>query len=163
MFASKGTLLSSHKCCPLKCVKWCGEAKLLVTGRWTRHSQKNCYKHCIMTRAVCKCTEWEINHILCKQTSALYLDYLLQKLQNCAAVVGIITGQFSTTHEFKEDKSYISLKAIRNFLCKVKRVDHFLQETQYDSIQRLLPSTVEWIDKLKVQCWLQCIREFRYE
>jgi len=96
------------KILPFEILMRCEEAKLLVTkstlyGGWKRHSQKNCYEHCIVTRAAHEYTQWEINHILCEQTSALYLDDLLQKLRHCAAVVSILTAPFFTTHEFKDE------------------------------------------------------------
>jgi hypothetical protein len=62
-------------------------------------ARKTAVECCIMTRAVGKGTVTEINHILCDQTRALYLDDLLQQLQHCAAVVSIQTALLSTTNE----------------------------------------------------------------
>jgi len=53
------------------------------------------------------------------------------------------------------------MNAIKNFLCKLKSVAHFLQETQYASIPWLLPSIVQYSDKPTGQCWWQCTNKFK--
>lgn len=167
MFAPTSSLLSSHKC--YQPLKFLSSVKRLSSGHkvnpvWWMEKRfpETCYKHCIVTRAARKCTQWEINHILCEQTSALYLGDLLQKLQHCAAAVGILTAPFSTTHEFKEDEVQYILECHQKFSLQTKSVTHFLQETQYASIPCLLPSVVKWKDKTTVQCWWQCTKEIKY-
>lgn len=145
----------------------CEEAKLLVTkstlyGGWKRHSQKNCYKHCIVTRAVHKCTQWETNQILCEQTSALYLDDLFQKLWHCAAVVGILSAPFSTTHEFKKDEVLYILECHQLFSLQTEKCHTLFARDTVCFYSCLLPSIVEWSDKPTVQCWWQCTKEFKY-